>query len=72
VSARKGFSRLPHYLARHGTPTVPNDLEQHRIVGGPTGAPAAAAGGLGITSRTSAARAFADYLAETLANSSGH
>jgi DNA-binding transcriptional LysR family regulator len=28
----------PDYLARHGTPAVPQDLEGHRIVGGPAGA----------------------------------
>ncbi|MVV48673.1 LysR family transcriptional regulator [Pseudomonas sp. PB120] len=28
----------PDYLSRHGTPVIPDDLEHHRIIGGPAGA----------------------------------
>jgi DNA-binding transcriptional LysR family regulator len=35
---RRVLVASPDYLARHGTPTVPADIETHRIVGGPAGA----------------------------------
>ncbi|MEB0042573.1 MULTISPECIES: LysR family transcriptional regulator [unclassified Pseudomonas] len=137
---RRVIVASPGYLARHGTPDTPADIEHHRIIGGPAGAQmsswqferdgkvssitlnpqvsindtagalAAATGGLGITSTTSwacalelesgalvhlfpewkmaelpvhayfpmgrttrlAARAFADFLATTLASDTRH
>lgn len=34
---RRVIVASPDYLARHGTPTVPADIETHRVVGGPAG-----------------------------------
>jgi DNA-binding transcriptional LysR family regulator len=34
---RRVIVASPEYLARHGTPIVPADIEHHRIVGGPAG-----------------------------------
>jgi DNA-binding transcriptional LysR family regulator len=34
---RRVIVASPDYLARHGTPAIPADIENHRVVGGPAG-----------------------------------